>query len=91
MRVPEEKRATVLRNQRSEVRILSGVFSRFPLSSFSALDSLNIVIRSIVLVGKNPLVGGQLGGQNFRDRFRQHICGTLNVILVRVHMDVGCR
>jgi len=35
-------------------------------------------------------VGGQLAGQNFRDRFRQRFSGTLNVLLVRVHIDAGC-
>jgi len=79
-----------LRNQRSEVRILSGVFSSLPLSSFSALDFLNIVIHSIWLVGKNLTVGGQGSGQNFRDRFRQRFSGTFNVVVVRMHIDVGC-
>jgi len=60
-----------LRNQRSEVRILSGVWSVGWRTDAFSFGSELITVTAPALVGKEKSVSGQIGGQEFLNRSRQ--------------------
>jgi hypothetical protein len=80
-----------LRNQRSEVRILLGVFGDGCLTGAFSFGSILITVTAPALVGKEKSVSGQISEQEFLNHSCQGFRCTLQVVFIRVNVNVRSR